>query len=254
MCTHHVEQMFVFTNAFRQDYCTIPFPFVTPYYSDWYRDQCFNCFLISPDGKIVPADYAALSHDVWTRRCMQIDRDFRRRQQDLLRRPPPIVGAAITSRSTLTCCLLSNSRCQQDVAGGLSTWWWCVRGEKKIFLFFDGRASSSLTGNTSKRNTYYIHTYSLLYSITCLPYLVVTALQSNFIVRISDSKKTHNNCQHKAPRATLQQGPATQNSTQSTAETHQFIMWSTVEPIPLQSSQLCKVRNEREREQSCPLA
>ncbi len=167
------------------------------------------------------------SHDVWTRRCMQIDRDFRRRQQDLLRRPPPIVGAAITSRSTLTCCLLSNSRCQQDVAGGLSTWWWCVRGEKKIFLFFDGRASSSLTGNTSKRNTYYIHTYSLLYSITCLPYLVVTALQSNFIVRISDSKKTHNNCQHKAPRATLQQGPATQNSTQrtqSTAETHQFIL------------------------------
>jgi len=163
------------------------------------------------------------SHDVWTRRCMQIDRDFRRRQQDLLRRPPPIVGAAITSRSTLTCCLLSNSRCQQDVAGGLSTWWWCVRGEKKIFLFFDGRASSSLTGNTSKRNTYYIHTYSLLYSITCLPYLVVTALQSNFIVRISDSKKTHNNCQHKAPRATLQQGPATQNSTQSTAETYQFI-------------------------------
>lgn len=98
--------------------------------------------------------------------------------------------------------------------------------EKKSFLFFDGRASSSLTGNTSKRNYYYIHTYSLLYSITCLPYLVVTALQSNFIVRISDSKKTHNNCQHKAPRATLQQGPATQTSTQrtkSTAETHQFI-------------------------------
>ena len=58
MCTHHVEQMFVFTNAFRQDYCAIPFPFVTPYYSDRYRDQCFNCFLISPDGKIVPADYA----------------------------------------------------------------------------------------------------------------------------------------------------------------------------------------------------
>ena len=48
-------------------------------------------------------------------------------------------------------------------------------------------------------------------------------MQSNFIVRISDSKKTHNNCQHKAPRATLQQGPATQNSTQSTAETYQFI-------------------------------
>ena len=95
--------------------------------------------------------------------------------------------------------------------------------EKKSFLFFDGRASSSLTGNTSKRNNYYIHTYSLLYSITCLPYLVVTALQSNFIVRISDPKKTHNNCQHKAPRATLQQGPATQNSTQSTAETYQFI-------------------------------
>jgi len=99
--------------------------------------------------------------------------------------------------------------------------------EKKSFLFFDGCASSSLTGNTSKRNYYYIHTYSLLYSITCLPYLVVTALQSNFIVRISDSKKTHNNCQHKAPRATLQQGPATQNSTQSTAETYQFI------PLPL---------------------
>ena len=95
--------------------------------------------------------------------------------------------------------------------------------EKRSFLFFDGRASSSLTGNTSKRNYYYIHTYSLLYSITCLPYLVVTALQSNFIVRISDSKKTHNNCQHKAPRATLQQGPATQNSTQSTADTYQFI-------------------------------
>ena len=103
MCTHHVEQMFVFTNAFRQDYCTIPFPFVTPYYSDRDRDQCFNCFLISPDGKIVPADYADRMM-FWTRRCMQIDRDFRRRQQ------PPIVGAAITSRSTLTCCLLSNSR------------------------------------------------------------------------------------------------------------------------------------------------
>eukprot|EP00984_Skeletonema_dohrnii_P026948 scaffold16373_cov102-Skeletonema_dohrnii-CCMP3373.AAC.1 len=74
MCTHHVEQMFVFTNAFRQDYCTIPFPFVTPYHSDRYQDQCFNCFLISPDGKIVPADYADdRSHDVWTRRCMQID-------------------------------------------------------------------------------------------------------------------------------------------------------------------------------------
>eukprot|EP00984_Skeletonema_dohrnii_P013803 scaffold5754_cov97-Skeletonema_dohrnii-CCMP3373.AAC.1 len=58
MCTHHVEQMFVFTNAFRQDYCTIPFPFVTPYHSDRYRDQCFNCVLISPDGKIMPADYA----------------------------------------------------------------------------------------------------------------------------------------------------------------------------------------------------
>ena len=59
-CAHimsNVEQMFVFTNAFRQDYCTIPFPFVTPYYSDRYRDQCFYCFLISPDGKIVPADY-----------------------------------------------------------------------------------------------------------------------------------------------------------------------------------------------------
>ena len=59
MCTqHHVEQMFVFTNAFRQDYCTIPFPFVAPNYSVRDRDQCFNCFLISPDGKIVPADYA----------------------------------------------------------------------------------------------------------------------------------------------------------------------------------------------------
>ena len=167
------------------------------------------------------------SHDVWTRWCMQIDRDFRRRQQDLLRRPPPIVGAAITSRSTLTCCLLSNSRCQQDVAGGLSTWWWCleVGGEKNLFCFLMGALQVRyLTGNTSKRNNYYIHTYSLLYSITCLPHLVlVTALQSNFIVRISDSKKTHNNCQHKAPRATLQQGPATQNSTQSTAETYQFI-------------------------------
>ena len=111
--------------------------------------------------------------------------------------------------------------------------------EKKSFLFFDGRASSSLTGNTSKRNNYYIHTYSLLYSITCLPYLVVTALQSNFIVRISDSKKTHNNCQHKAPRATLQQGPATQNSTQSTAETYQFILYhhGAVQPVSVPSGE-----------------
>ena len=52
MCTHHhVEQMFAFTTLFRQDYCAIPFPFDSPYYSDRDRDQCFNCFLIPPDWK-----------------------------------------------------------------------------------------------------------------------------------------------------------------------------------------------------------
>ena len=143
MCTHHVEQMFVFTNAFRQDYCTIPFPFVTPYYSDWYRDQCFNCFLISPDGKIVPADYADRMM-FWTRRCMQIDRDFRRRQQDLLR-PPPIVGTAITCDRHwhAACCLtLGVSKIwPADFRHGDDVWRLEV---KKIFFVFWWARSSSL--------------------------------------------------------------------------------------------------------------
>ena len=149
-------------------------------------------------------------------------RDFRRRQQDLLHRRLSLAAQLLRDRHWHAACCLTLSVSKMwpaDFRHGDDVW-----REKKSFLFFDGRASSSLTGNTSKRNYYYIHTYSLLYSITCLPYLVVTALQSNFIVRISDSKKTHNNCQHKAPRATLQQGPATQNSTQSTAETYQFII------------------------------
>ena len=54
MCLYDVHtscRADVCTNAFRQDYCAIPFPFDSPYYSDRDRDQCFNCFPIPPDWK-----------------------------------------------------------------------------------------------------------------------------------------------------------------------------------------------------------